>query len=140
MRLVVDASVALKWFFRDRDDEPDAAVAVDILERFVAGELSLRAPCHFAIELCAVLARVAPATMRENLADLLDLAIPVRDDAIVLARGMRLASELDHHPFDTLCHALAIEEETVLVTADRRYWRKGRDRGAIVMLEDWTPG
>ena len=137
MKLVVDASVALKWFFRDRDDEPDLALATEILERFVAGEIRLLAPTHFHPEVCAVLAREAPEAMARQLSRLLGLSIPVHDDPTVLARAMELARELEHHLFDTLYHALALEEEAMLVTADVRYARKADDRGGIVELSSW---
>ena len=137
MKLVVDASVALKWFFKDRDDEPDLAPATEILERFAAGEVRLLAPVHFHPEVCTVLAREAPETMDRRLSRLLGLSIPVHDDAAVLARAMGLARELEHHLFDTLYHALALEEDATLVTADARYARKAGDHGGIVELSSW---
>ena len=138
MRLVVDASVALKWFFRERADEADSAVATEILGRFAAGELELIAPVHFTVEVCAVLVREMPDTMNRHRSWLEDLSIPVRDDPLVLARAMQLAHRLDHHLFDTLYHALALEDEAVLVTADRRYSAKAKEPGGIIELSRWT--
>jgi len=138
VRLVLDASVALKWFFRARTDERDADTATDLLTAYAAGQHELLAPPHFQAEMCAVLAREAPDTMADHLADLLDLAIPVRGDAAVYARAMQLSRDLDHHLFDTLYHAVALEtERSVLVTADARYFAKASGSGRIHLLSLW---
>ena len=141
MKLVIDASVALKWFLRGRPDEPDGDAALEILRGHVEGRYALLQPPHFLAEMCAVLARESPATSADDLRDLLELAIPQRDDAALYARAMRLSQQLGHHLFDTLYHALALEErDTVLVTADERYLAKAAGQGCIVALARWTPG
>jgi predicted nucleic acid-binding protein len=139
VRLVLDASVALKWFFRAQPDEQDGDVASEILKAYAAGQIELLAPPHFEAEMCAVLAREAPDTMAEHLADLLDLAIPVRGDAAAYARAMQLSRDLDHHLFDTLYHAVALEaEDSLLVTADARYFAKASRSGGIQLLSRWS--
>ena len=51
-----------------------------------------------------------------------------------------LARALNHHVLDTLYHAVALTlSDTVLVTADARYERNARRRGAIVLLRDLSP-
>lgn len=140
MRLVLDASVALKWFFRSRTDERDADAAIDLLTAYAAGRHELLAPPHFQAEMSAVLAREAPDSMADHLADLLDLAIPVRGDATVYARAMQLSRDLDHHLFDTLYHAVALDtDDSTLVTADARYFAKASALGCIQLLSQW-PG
>lgn len=139
MRLVLDASVALKWFFRDRPDEPDAAAAAEILQGYAAGRHELLAPPHFLAEMCAVLAREAPDTLAANLRDLFDLAIPTRDDALIYSRAMHLSRDLGQHLFDTLYHALALESEgAVLVTAEQKYLKQAEAVGRIRSLQHWT--
>ena len=121
MTLVIDASVALKWFL-GADDEPDTQVAPRLLHCYVDGKTSLAAPVHFHAEVASVLARKLPDSMHARANDLRALSIPVRDDPLVLARAMELARELDHHLFDTLYHAVALaEKDGVLVTADYTY-------------------
>ena len=135
MKLVVDASVALKWFFRDRSDEPGVAAALDILRGHAQGRLALLQPVHFHAEMCAVLAREAPSAAAENLRDLLGLGIATRDDETVYARAMQLSGQLGHHLFDTLYHALALEtDDGLLVTADEAYCRKAARLGRIAPL------
>ncbi len=139
MKLVVDASVALKWFFQDRADEADAAAALDILQGHVDGRHQLLQPAHFQAEVCAVLAREAPEAMRDNLRDLLNLSITTRDDELVMRRAMQLSADLGHHLFDTLYHALALEtDDAVLITADLAYCRKAAVLGRVQPLSTWS--
>ena len=139
MTLVIDASVALKWFFQERTGKADAPAALDLLAGYASGKVSLIAPVHFMTEVCAVLAREAPGAAAANLSSLLGLGIPVRDDALVLDHAMGLAGSLDHHLFDTLYHSLALHEDATLVTADKRYALKARHLGSLVLLEDYSP-
>ena len=138
--LVVDASVALKWFLRGPAEEVDAPAALDILRGHADGRLALLQPPHFLAEVCAVLARVSPATMADDLRDLLDLSIAQRDDPVVYARAMQLSAQTGHPLFDTLYHAVALETAgAVLVTADDAYRRKALRHGVpdVVSLSAW---
>jgi predicted nucleic acid-binding protein len=140
MTLVVDASVALKWFLHNHPDEADTPAAQDILAGHAQGRIALLQPPHFLAEVCAVLARLAPQAMHDNLQDLLDLSIPTRDDSAVYARALQLSHQLGHHLFDTLYHAVALETDgAVLVTADDAYRRKALEQGVgqIVALSQW---
>jgi predicted nucleic acid-binding protein len=139
VKLVADASVVLKWFLQDRANEAHMPAARDILQGYITGRHSLLQPAHFGAEVCAVLARVAPGDMRDNLRDLLELAIPTRDDELVMWRAMQLSSQLNHHLFDTLYHALALEtDDAVLVTADETYYRKAAALGRVLPLSSWS--
>ena len=139
MKLVIDASVALKWFFHERPGETNADAARDILQGYVSGRHDLLQPVHFCAEVCAVLAREAAPQMRENLRDLLELAIPTRDDALVMWRAMQISDQLKHHVFDTLYHAVALESaDTVLVSADEVYCRKAAGFGRVLALSAWS--
>ncbi len=138
MKLVVDASVALKWFFQERADEADAPAALHILQGYVKGWHSVLQPAHFQAEVCAVLAREAPERMHKNLGNLRALGFPSRDDDLVYWRAMQLSSQLNHHLFDTLYHALALEtDDAVLVTADEAYCRKAAVLGRLQPLSTW---
>ncbi len=72
--------------------------------------------------------------------DLLDsMELATAADAGLYKRASRLAQELDQHLFDTLYHALALENDALLVTADDRYLHKAGRLGRIVALDRWTP-
>lgn len=134
-RLVIDASVAAKWFFQGRPDEPDADKALSILRASRNGQVSFHQPPHFPAEVAAVLARLRPQQAHHDLADLLELEFRIHDTPGVYQRGCDLAVELGHHLFDTLYHAVALSlPDTELVTADKAYYRKAEPLGCIRWL------
>jgi predicted nucleic acid-binding protein len=57
--------------------------------------------------------------------------------APVLKRAAGLSMSLNHHLFDTLYHAVALEVGATLVTADEAYFDKAKDRGAVQLLRDF---
>lgn len=139
MKLVVDASVALKWFFRERAGESDAATALALLRAVAAGSVSLIQPPHFVAEVGAVLARESPQTALADLRDLLQLRMHIVAAPPVYARAVALAIAHRQHVFDTLYHALALHTPgALLVTADERYARKARSEGSLVTLARFT--
>ena len=139
MRVVVDASVALKWFIGADDDEPHAERAMQVLRGIDGDHLQLIQPPHFFAEVAAILARVAPSCVRENLRDLWRIKWQVQDSPSVYALGAELSIELQHHLFDTLYHAIAIHTEaSTLITAHDRYYSKAQGLGRIQRLADFS--
>lgn len=138
MNVVVDASVALKWFFRSHGNEPDQDVALDLLGRVASEQVTLIQPPHFVAEVGAVLAREAPATAETTLGELLDIEMRFVETEAIYARAVELSIRLRQHLFDTLYHAVALDDgQALLVTADERYWRKAHALGNIVRLTDF---
>ncbi len=137
IRVVVDASVAVKWFLRDSNEEKDVAPALDLLIGAGKNSIELIQPPHWMAEVTAVLSRLQPDLADEAI-DLLDaMEIPTTEDGNLYKLASHLAAELNHHLFDTLYHALAIQEKATLVTADHRYYRKSKQHGSICMLVDF---
>jgi predicted nucleic acid-binding protein len=58
-------------------------------------------------------------------------------DLMIYKRASRLAAALNHHLFDTLYHAVALERDATLVSADGPYLRKAEHLGAIMALQAW---
>ncbi|RLA00610.1 MAG: PIN domain-containing protein [Gammaproteobacteria bacterium] len=138
MKLVVDASVAVKWFIRDPNEENDVVSAVDILVGIGRNSIELIQPPHWIVEVTAVLARLQP-DLSDDAIDLLDaMELPTRAESSVYKLASHLATELNHHLFDTLYHALALQDNATLITADRRYFRKSVNHGSICMLADFN--
>ena len=131
---VLDASVALKWFFADRADEPLVAPAISMLQRFQTGEDRFLCPPHFIAEMAAVLARESPDTANDSVNDLLTMTWETTADEVVYRRAIALADTLDHHLFDTLYHAVALVHGATLVTADAKYFKKAKGVGSILWL------
>ncbi|PKM42824.1 MAG: PIN domain-containing protein [Gammaproteobacteria bacterium HGW-Gammaproteobacteria-1] len=137
MIIVVDASVALKWFFRMWDDEADVEHALGLLADIDAGRARMVQPPHFITEMGAVLAREKPGEAQADLADLLTVECSFVEDYAVYSTAIELSQRLQHHLFDTLYHATALHTPgATLVTADRRYYDKAREIGGIAVLAD----
>jgi predicted nucleic acid-binding protein len=138
IKLVVDASVAVKWFIRDPNEENDVVSAVDILAGIGENSIKVIQPPHWIAEVTAVLARLQP-DLSDDAIDLLDaMELPTRAESSVYKLASHLATELNHHLFDTLYHALALQDNAILITADRRYFRKSVNHGSICMLADFN--
>ncbi|MBK1716894.1 PIN domain-containing protein [Thiocystis violacea] len=69
MRYVVDASVAIKWFFQSAPDEADVDAAVALLRANRDGLAEFHQPPHFIAEVAAVLARKKPDEAQADLSD-----------------------------------------------------------------------
>jgi predicted nucleic acid-binding protein len=117
--LIVDASVALKWFLTD---EPDADRALAI----VRDEALLAAPDLLVAEVCNAawrftrLGRISRAQLDAIASTLPRLFDPLVSAAELAPRAVSIAGQLDHPLYDCLYLALAELEAAVLVTADMR--------------------
>lgn len=139
-RLVVDASVVVKWLVPQREDEVDTEQALILLDGIKSGRVRVHQPVHWLAETAAVLVRLSPETAAEDVADLYAMSLPVESGPEVFRVACDLAQTLNQHVFDTLYHAVALTlPDTMLVTADARYERSARRRGAIMLLRDLSP-
>ena len=135
MIIVVDASVALKWFFQSREDEVDGDLALAILAGIDEGRIHMLQPPHFIAEVTAVLAREKPEEAQDDLFDLLAIESRFAEEPEIYATAIDLAIRCRHHLFDTLYHAVALNSPSAtLVTADRRYYDKAAGFGRITLL------
>jgi predicted nucleic acid-binding protein len=137
--LVIDASVALKWFLAD---EPNADRALAI----VGDQAALTAPDLLVAEVCNAawrltkLGGINPAQLDE-----IALALPRFFESLVSAAGLAaravsIAGQLDHPVYDCLYLALAEAERAVVVTADKRLLGKVREtswEGSVLDLEHY---
>lgn len=133
---VVDASVVVKWLLNSPATEPNTNTAFDFLNH-VVGRETVWQPPHWLVEVLGVTSRKMPGSSEEYIGALAAFDWRIADDVNVLTRAANLAEDLQHHYFDTLYHAVALETDSVLVTADRRYLLKARPLGRIVHLGDW---
>lgn len=139
MILTVDASVALKWFLKLRDDEHDADRALSLLTDIDDARIHLVQPPHFMAEVAAVLARAKPGEAQDDLLDLLNVERRTIDTADIHAAALELSLRFRQHLFDTLYHAVALHTPgAALVTADRRYYDKACGAGQIALLSNWS--
>jgi predicted nucleic acid-binding protein len=152
-RLVVDASVVVKWLLPQAsgmandsrrggkkkehvEEHTDHALA--LLYAFRDGQVEFIQPPHWLAEVGAVLARLEPERASTAIQLLDAMQIPVHVDPAIYDCGIHLATQLNHHLFDTLYHAVALTGPAdMLVTADLQYWRKARRFGAICPLAEF---
>jgi predicted nucleic acid-binding protein len=116
--LVVDASVAVKWFL----PEPDSAAAMALLD----GAHVLIAPDLIWSEVANIIWKHhrrreldrdrAFSTLKSFLA----VPLKIRNSSALLADALALAIQTDRTAYDCLYVALAVREECVLVSADER--------------------
>lgn len=129
-RLVVDASVAFKWYY----PEEDAEIAGALLERSERGELELIAPEFLALELLNIIwkqLRRQAITARQ--ADRAMEAIPEATitwvwDAPHLEAAYRLATAHDCSVYDALYLAVGEANDAMVITADRGLREKAPER------------
>ena len=117
MSLVIDASVALKWVLNEAGTEAADALLDE----------ELIAPALWLIEAANALWRrarhgeITSEEAAERLTELYNAPVtttPIEDDLLAAAD---LAAALDHPVYDCLYLALAIREDTFVVTADSRF-------------------
>jgi predicted nucleic acid-binding protein len=136
--VVLDASVILKWLLEDPAREPDTEKAFALVESVVRGRLEILQPVHWLAEVAAVAARLVPQTAVGDVEMLAAFEFATTDSPTVIRRATSLAIETNHHLFDALYHAVALEyDDALLVTADDRYYGKAEGYGAIRTLHDW---
>lgn len=139
MILVVDASVAIKWFLNFREGEDHCQRALEILARVDDGRVVMVQPPHFLAEMGAVLAREKPDDALADMTDLMAVEFERDEDPAVYQTACKLAVRLGQHLFDTLYHAVALRTpDAILVTADKRYFSKAKDVGRIALLADFA--
>jgi predicted nucleic acid-binding protein len=137
VKLVIDASVALKWFLRELPYERHLDRAEAVAAALDRPDTELFAPVHWTAEVIGVLARARPTLVDYALIVLDDMRPRVIHSVAVLKQAAELATALNHHLFDTLYHAVALEEGATLMTADEAYFNKARSLGAVQMLVDF---
>ncbi len=136
--LVLDASVVVKWALPMRDEEEHVEKALGILLYIQDSRVVVHQPPHWLAEAAAVIERLSPATAKEDIKDLYEINFEIVDTREVYLKACELSMELNHHLFDTLYHAVALLlQDTVLVTADKKYFNKARSHGGILLLEDF---
>lgn len=116
--VVVDASVAIKWFI----PEPDRGKA----ESLLSGECHLLAPDLVWIEVASVAWKLtrrgalSPSEAQRIISDATAFPVEIARSLDLLPEALRIASKTDRTVYDSLYVALAVRERITLITADER--------------------
>jgi predicted nucleic acid-binding protein len=138
MRLVIDASVAVKWIVGDQPGESDVDRASALLGAIARRTVSVIEPVHRVAEVTGVVVRLKPYRALAAIALLTHSRFSTTASRAAYRRAAQLSEQLDHHLFDTLYHAVALEEGATLVTADAAYFAKSKNLGGIELLADFA--
>ncbi len=134
MRVVVDASVAVKWLLPDPAVEADVDRALAVLMAIKRSQITVLQPPHWLAEVAAVVSRLHPEIAERAVELLYAMELSVVDELEILSKACRLSARLNHHLFDTLYHAVALTYDAPLITADDHYYRKARHLGHLTRL------
>ena len=123
--IVVDASVAAKWYL----DEDGAEAALEIAR----GSVPMIAPDLLIVEVANAMwrkARIGQISDRQltslvgHLPGALDRLVPIAE---LLEPALGLARQFDHPVYDCCYLALAVRSDAMLITADERFLRRFSD-------------
>lgn len=123
--LVLDASVAAKWFL-PRVGEPLADEALALLRRYAEGEIELIVPDLFWAELDNILwkairaGRTSEKAATQALADMLRYDLPTVSGHGLAEDALGIALSTGRTAYDAMYVALAVQRESTFVTADER--------------------
>src|SRR4051812_8239022 len=118
MTVVVDASVACKWFFEEEEQTGEA-------DRILADE-ELIAPELIYLEVVNVLWKhirrgsVSSTRADEILSQLLTIPIQLADARVLLPAALEIATKHGRTVYDSMYVALAIARDCEFITADER--------------------
>jgi len=133
---VLDASVAVKWFADEGG--PEQAKAVQLFEAYEQGQCKLRAPQLLFFEIANALIysyKFSSSTVVDSLDSLRRLNIEVELLTwSTLMKAVEIASACKATIYDSYFLALALETDSVLVTADEAFLRKVRHLPKTVSL------
>jgi predicted nucleic acid-binding protein len=137
--VVVDTSVAIKWFVFESPDEGETEQALDLLRAYRDDRIEFYQPPIWRAEVLAVLARIAPEKAEQHTWKLLAFDHTEASGSSVYLKAVQLSTQLDHHLFDTIYHAAALTHPSAfLITADEKYRIKAESLGRVLSLKRWS--
>ena len=125
---VLDCSVAAKWVL----PEPDRAPALELFERYAAGEVLLIAPDLLLAEFASLVAKrnrrkeISAEQAHAAFRLMAKCAPRLFDMRPQLPRALDLSLQYQLSLWDCVYLALALEHDCPLLTADRRLFRAGK--------------
>ncbi len=137
--VVVDASVAIKWFVFESPDEEDTDEALELLRAYRDDRIDFYQPPIWRAEVLAVLARIVPDKVDQHTWKLLAFDHTEATGSSVYLKAVQLSIQLNHHLFDTMYHAAALTHPSAtLITADEKYRSKTDSFGRVLSLKRWN--
>ena len=126
-RIVVDASVVLKWYL---PDEEYGNIAIEILDKYVAYEIEIIAPFLLEYEVINGLliaqkrGRVEKEIVATAIVGLLNLEIEQKSLSFFYPEVLRFSESYGISAYDASYLAVAMEADALMVTADETLYNK----------------
>src|ERR1700751_3178757 len=117
MRIVVDASVALKWVL----DEPGSDVAAALRGQELVAPALWLAEAANALWRKACAGEITSVEANVRLSELRKAPVATLSIEPYLDQALELAVEMGHPVYDCIYLALALHQRTHVLTADRRF-------------------
>lgn len=141
-QVVIDASVALKWFFPDEKYGNDA---LEILDKFISQEIEIFAPSLLGYEvlngllIAARRGRMPKETAHSAAEGFLDLEIELEDISLLFPEVVHFSQSYDLTAYDASYLSVANTKKIELVTADENlYNRVKRDLKWVKHLGEFS--
>lgn len=140
-KIVLDACVVAKTFI----DEPDSQEAVNLISACVKENIQITAPDIFKYEIAQIAVKKSVSLdkvltlFEEAIFKLIDMQSPNR---FIWLQGEHICQhghEKSGFPtmYDSVYHAMAIINDGVFITSDKRHYEKTKSFGHIILLKDW---
>lgn len=139
--IVLDACVAAKTFI----EEPDSADAVNLIRACVTNHIQITAPDIFKYEIAQI--SVKKSVSLDGVLKLFEGAIfklidMKKPDHFTWLQGEHICKtghEKSGYPTmdDSIYHAMAILNDDMFITSDKRHYEKAKSFGHIALLKDW---
>jgi predicted nucleic acid-binding protein len=139
-RIVIDASVVLKWYL---SDEEQGDMALDILESHASDRLSLHAPALLEFEVANGLAiarkraRVGDDDALKAMDGFAGLGIGIYPLLSLFPKVLFYCDKYDISAYDAAYVALADDLKAEFVTADKRLFNSTRELGFVKWIGEF---
>ena len=139
--VVLDACVAAKTFI----NESDSPEAVKLISACVKSKIQISAPDIFKYEISQIAVKKDCVLddilhlFEDAIFKLIDMQDPNRFVWLQAEKICQHGHEKSGFPtmYDSVYHAMAIINDGVFITADKRHYEKAKSFGHIAMLDDW---
>jgi len=137
MMYVIDTSVVVKWFVKEKDSD----VALEILEHYRSGNFTIIVPDLLIYEFTNVLRynksfnKIEKKECIDTLYDL-DLYF-VSPYKTLIENTVKIAEEKDVTVYDSIFIALAEEMKCKFITADEKLFKKVSNSPFVALLSDF---
>jgi len=133
---VPDASVIIKWALQLEDGSEKA---ISLAEDFIGGKIGLMIPGHCYFEILNIINLKKPQLSRQFFSQLLNMNILEQSLTLEIAH---LAGDIMRKLpgmsfYDAAYHALALANDGLFITADKKYYQKAGKLGGIKFLADY---